>query len=538
MVFSVLKEKFSKSYGIYVIILFIPISVIMDFSQHRWMDPESVISYDIKGYYGYLPALLIHHDVKLNYIKENPREHGKWIWPVKTPTGENCILYTMGLAFLYLPFFLIAHLICLLGPYEATGYTMPYALLLQMSAIVYSVIGMFYLRKLLRLFFSEFISLITVLLVFAGTNLLMYTTFLAPYSHAYSFCLIVMFLYFSLLWGEKPNIKYSVIAGVLLGLISLIRPNNAIIVFFLLLNRYNIFKDSIQVLEKFLRDWKYILLIGIVSFIFILPQLIYWKHVSGKFLFNTYASTGQYFFWDRPQIMQLLFSFRKSWFLYTPLMLFVIPGLFYLRKELSKFIAPVLIILTVSIYVNSSWWCWWFGGGLGIRPMIDFYGLFAIPLAAILDKTFRKKNTLIVTSIISLLLIFNNIKVTYQYNHNTLHWEWNSKDGYLKSFFKLNPTNRIKELALYPDYENGLKGIYVSKNIIERDVVKKDSTLRSEQVLFQIKDDIFNNERLMKKCAKKAEKYNYPVDSIVTIEARNIFERKNIKPYIDNLIKE
>jgi hypothetical protein len=31
--------------------------------------------------------------------------------------------------------------------------------------------------------------------------------------------------------------------------------------------------------------------------------------------------------------------------------------------------------------VTASWWCWWYGGGLGMRPYVEYLVLFVLPIA-------------------------------------------------------------------------------------------------------------------------------------------------------------
>ena len=63
-------------------------------------------------------------------------------------------------------------------------------------------------------------------------------------------------------------------------------------------------------------------------------QLGYWKYTSGKFIINPYGASnaGEGLELLNPHLLEVLFSFRKGWFIYTPLMLFTLVGF----KELYK----------------------------------------------------------------------------------------------------------------------------------------------------------------------------------------------------------
>ena len=69
-------------------------------------------------------------------------------------------------------------------------------------------------------------------------------------------------------------------------------------------------------------------------------------------------------------------------FFYAPILLTIFPGLFYLKKRTPEFFIPILIYFPLSIYINSSWSCWWFGGSFGARAFVESLPIFAISLGA------------------------------------------------------------------------------------------------------------------------------------------------------------
>ena len=129
--------------------------------------------------------------------------------------------------------------------------------------------------------------------------------------------------------------------------------------------------------------WEYkiqVLIIVIATLIVWVPQIAFWKYATGHYFFFSYGEERFYF--DSPHIFDGLFSYRKGWLLYTPIMVFALLGIVSLVKVQKKWLAPVLVFTSLNIYVIYSWWCWWYGGSFGSRPMVDSYALMAIPLAA------------------------------------------------------------------------------------------------------------------------------------------------------------
>ena len=61
--------------------------------------------------------------------------------------------------------------------------------------LFYLIFGLFFLRKTLLLFFSEFIASIVLVVLVVGTNLLYYSSSEPCMSHAYSFSLISIFIF-------------------------------------------------------------------------------------------------------------------------------------------------------------------------------------------------------------------------------------------------------------------------------------------------------------------------------------------------------
>ena len=139
--------------------------------------------------------------------------------------------------------------------------------------------------------------------------------------------------------------------------------------------------------------WRYkwhILIMIVMAVLVWVPQFLYWKEISGKWLLFSYGNDER-FFWTQPEILKVLAGFRKGWLIYTPVMIFGMAGLFMLRKKVREWSIALPLTIILSVYIISSWWCWWYGGGFGMRPMIDFYGIMAFGLAAFITSLKGRK---------------------------------------------------------------------------------------------------------------------------------------------------
>ena len=530
-VVAFLKEKYSLVY----IWVLVPVIVIASFSHHRWVNPEKVIEWDVKSYYAYLPAFFIEKDMSLEFMKKDPEKYWKWIWPVETATGKKCIVTTMGLSMLYSPFFLIAHGVASVTDYSSDGYSEPYAFALHFSAMFYVLFGLFFLRKFLLKYFRQPTVLITLIVVFIGTNLFYYTAYIAAMSHSYNFALISIFLYFTDKWYEKPGYKRTIIIGIVFGLITLIRPTNIVVLLVFIF--FGVFKPS-EIKERIallLRNYKKILVMLLFYLLIWIPQFAYWKYVSGKFFYFSYGDLGASFYWKNPQLFDILLSYRKGWWVYTPVMFIAVLGVFLLLKQhRDKFLA-VSLFLIVNIYVQASWWCWWFGGSFGLRAFVDSYGILAIPLAVVVERSIKARwKGYAVILVLGVLTWYNTFQIK-QMIHQTLHYWWMSRTAYWMNFLEATPSQGYWETVPVPDYEKARKGVYVAKNLIIRYKPYQGITVEPEEIVKNIKKELKTTRQIK----NMSENYNISVDSALEIEAWNTYERKrSIARYVRPLVAE
>ncbi len=450
-------KKISFSYIVIFIVVLSTTIVMMDLKLWK---KDRIICWDVNHYYVYVPATFIYHDLTL-YFKKT-KEVQKKIWYLKTEDGKRVIKTSMGLAYLYTPAFFVGHAIAKLSDFPADGYSEPYKMVLSFNACLFLFLGLFYLRKFLKKYLNDITVGITLLLIALGTNLFFYATIEPAMSHIYSFTLFAAFLYFIDKYYSKPTIKNSIIIGLLFGLIVLVRPTNIIIGIFFLLYRVPSIKALKERVVFFKNKWFHLSFIILAIIIIWLPQVIYWKIITGSWFYYSYQDEG--FFFNNPQIIEGLFGYRKGWFIYTPIMFFAtfigIPILFSKVKDLS---ISVLLFVVLNIWIILSWWCWWYGGGFGGRAFIDSYAIMAIPLGFFINKILKLKLTskiLIFTTLI--FFIYLNLFSTKQYYKKIIHWDSMTKESYWAHFLKDEHVKNWVSLLDRPDLKKALKGIYES----------------------------------------------------------------------------
>jgi len=416
---------------------------------------KKIIDQDVIFYYGYLPATFIYHDWTFRF-PDKPGFTGT-VWSIPTPEGGRYQKMTMGVAMLYAPFFGLAHLYTKLTHALADGYSLNYQKALIWAGVFYFIIGLFFLRKILEQFIPDIALSLTLISLSFGTNLLNYATMDGALSHVYSFSLFAIAFWTFLKWLDSPKFWLTIVLGLLLGLIVLIRPSNITILLFLGLYFY--FKDQdIKKCWQFIKSvkWKLLLLSASAFWVWV-PQFMYWKLNTNHYIFFSYP--GETFFFLHPQIINGLLSYNKGWLVYTPIMWLAIAGFFLMHNKLKNFLWPSLITMLITIYIIFSWWCWWYGGSFSARPLVEFYVIMSLPLGAfftfILQKKFIPKA---LTAIVVGFLLWLNLFQTRQYGTSLLHWDSMSKEVYWAIWGKQSWPENYEKMLIHPDYDKAKKG--------------------------------------------------------------------------------
>lgn len=444
--------KFSRNVLIIILLWF----SIVPFTK-KWDNP---LSWDVFGYYLYTPAAVLWHDPalkdfsKAETINNKYENTGTYYQGGKTENGSWMIKYTMGLALLESPFFLAAHLYASKAGYPADGFSLPYQTAMYFAHFIYVLIGFIFLRKALLRLFSDKITACLLLLVTAGTNyyaMAMLVRGITPI-HALEFSLISLLLFLTILMHEAPSKKRAALLGLVFGFIVLVRPSDILIIIIPLMwgvGSFKKFKEKILALIK--GHIAEVLLFAAAAFAVLLPQMLYWKLVSGSYLLFSYNNNpGEGFEFLHPYIVQTLFSFRKGWLVYTPLMLFSIAGLWSLYKNNRGLFMPVILFFILNIYLISSWSCWWYAGCFGQRALVDSYPVMLIPFGCFLNEMAEMSNKLFKYCCYTLITLFVllNIFQTWQYEHRIIDGSRMTKAYYFRTFGKTSVSYDDKKLLL------------------------------------------------------------------------------------------
>lgn len=411
-----------------------------------WTNPKNTIpehlltiNSDGAGYYAYMPQLFIYrHQPHFQFLEGISKKYNTISFingiGYDQNTHKGIDKYYIGSAVCITPFFLTNHCIQKLSYGSGDGYSKSYQLTVSIAALFYWLLGIIGLIKLLRKFkVTNFLIGLIILIISLGTSLNYYTVYLPSFSHVYSFCIITWFIYFGYCWQETKKTNYFIALGICLGLIFIIRPTNSLIVFMIPF-LFTDWKTFMSELSFILKNKKSHLFLSVLFFgMIVFCQLLVIHSQTGKWAINTY-STEHFDYLTNPKLYEVMFGFEKGFFIYAPVMLILIPSVFYLVKKGRYFALGWSFVFLTFLYLTSSWWCWWYGGGLGMRPFIDFLSFLVIPIALFLQHIHPLIKAVVIIFTITMIYFYQILQI--QFNLNILHYNKMSQENFWKVFLK------------------------------------------------------------------------------------------------------
>ena len=444
------------------------------FFYPRWknVSTEAAISWDVSGYYWYLPSIFIYHDLKQQTFKDSIlKKYGPtntdFQQAMQLPNGNYVMKYAAGMAIMYLPFFTAAHLVAAPLGYPADGFSTPYQFAIQFGGLLISLIGLWYLRKLLLIFYEDKVVAVTIALLVIGTNYLNYGAIDCGMSHCWLFTIYVFILLNTHYFYQSFKKKYAIRIGLLVGLATLTRPSDLLsclipILWGLESLSFSAIKSRVKL---FMEHYTSFIIAGISAVCVMSIQLIYWKYVSGHWI--VYSYNNQHLYFRSPNIVDYTFSYRSGWLTYTPLMIFAFIGIIpFLRNGTNK--VAVVAFFLLNYYIVCSWNIWWYGG----RAMVQSYPVLLFLIAALVNAAMSKKIAFWAFSLFSSVFIYFNIWTTYFYHKGTLYDTESMSEAYFwRAIGRWNAPENIALLKENPElFEGTIKnGTVIYSNHFDKD---------------------------------------------------------------------
>jgi len=373
------------------------------------------IQWDGVGYYAYLRSPLVDHNFQFASDWHDPAqdmflkcrvcpEEVKQYWnhpanqlliiylnkhfyanPI-TKTGHLPNFYTVGPAILWSPFVAPTHLGVLaanrLGfPVAADGHSKPYLVALALGTVVYGFLGLWFSFQLAKKYVDERWAFWATVGLWFASSVPVYMYLNPSWSHAHSLFTVALFLWYWERTRTARTAKQWAILGLLAGLMMDVYLANFI---FLLAPA----ADCIAEYWGSRTNWReaasyfkrhVVFSVGVI--VAFLPMLISRQIVFGNpFVLGMYAKVP--WNWKSAAFLPVLFSRGHGIFLWTPILLLALLGLWALgRKDAG--LAGILLAMSVAFYTLISVYPWWYGTlSFGNRFFVSLTPIFVLGLAS------------------------------------------------------------------------------------------------------------------------------------------------------------
>lgn len=417
--------------------------------------PKNILSWDTFGYHLYLPATFIHHDPGISdatWVRDamsTYRSSGTLYQISELPNGRWVNKYPLGLAILWSPFFVAGHVIAGATGAPQDGFSKPYQWALIIGGLIYLMIGLLVLRQVLVDCFNDRIAALLLALVVLGTNHFHQSTQGTGMPHIFLFALGAGVLWRSFRWHREGRMRDALILGFLLGLMVVSRPSEIVWALVPLLIGLVDARDWRAHARMLWSKRRQLFVMVAMAAVIGLPQLIYWKWMTGRWLYMSYNNPGEGFEFLHPYTWEALFSFRKGWYIYTPMMLVATAGIVALWRMKQELRWVIIAFFALNLWIVSSWSCWWYADSFGQRALVQSYPLMALPLGCVVawvaSGAGRWK---LLAGVAAMALIALNLFQTWQANQGIIHTSRMTWPAYAAVFGKVSKPGNLEELLL------------------------------------------------------------------------------------------
>lgn len=337
-------------------------------------------------YYEYLRSWVLQND--FNFADE--REFFTWEWvPVIKDylpggweeTGYPPNIFSFGPAMLWMPFFLLGHIIAWtlksLGlPVSTTGYGVITRFLPMMSSVLAGLGALYVMDRIGRRAGFDPPDRAAGLLFLLGASHLPAFLFVTPaFAHAFSVFFSALFLY---IWFISNRNDFSTgqfaLFGAIVGFAVVVRWQNFLLLALPAIDFANDLWENPRLIKKKLLKW---ITFGIALSCVVMPQLLVTKTLYGKWVIDPQGDGGM--LWMSPRFRLVLFDKVLGLFSVNPILLpalLVLPFLWWRSRRMAW---GLLVVVISQSYINAIRRDW-AGVGFGMRRFLNIAPGFALGL--------------------------------------------------------------------------------------------------------------------------------------------------------------
>ena len=228
---------------------------------------------------------------------------------------------------------------------------------------------------------------------------------------------------------EKKDCDHLII-GLLIGFATMMRPTELLLIIVPLIMKNSQGQRFLSFSPRSVGENH--VLFGLGMFLGSIIQIIYWLYVTGNPI-HTIGSKWRFLdpWW------RVLIGWEKGWIIYTPVVVFFLLGLFFLKgKPLKKSIVWFVIL---NIWIVISWNNWRYGGSYSTRALVQSYPFFFFGLCGFIAWVKNTKWNIPFT-VLSVYLVVVNLFQIWQYNKTIIHYDHMNFDYYRAVYLDPSPS--------------------------------------------------------------------------------------------------
>lgn len=363
---------------------------------------------DASGYYAYLRSAAFDRDLDF------ANEWAAWGLPEApvTATGRRYNQYTVGPAIVWSPFFLLAHTYVLIdreiGPerYEADGYSAPYLRSAALGTITAAVAAAWLLGSVLSARVGAYVAALAVVAAIATSPVLFYVLVQPAMSHGLAFAFAAALVWAADRVQAAPSRTRWIVLGALLGGLVAMRLQAAVLV---------LVPAVLAVVQ--LRQGRarpaWIGWAAGAAFLALLPQLVAWKILYGRFLqvpsgpgLREWGPGRGWFDPSSPRFLDVLLAADHGLFTWTPALLLAAVGLLLALRRWPALAGAGVVVVLATAWLNGSLADWWGSDAFGGRRFDIVVPFLAVGYAAVLDLC-RRVPLLAPTLLLAAMALWN-----------------------------------------------------------------------------------------------------------------------------------
>ena len=362
------------------------------------------------------------------FIDADPVAHAEFRALAEEPTATGYRLNSapIGSALLWAPFYAGADVVVLVARALGStvvrdGFAYPYVFAVCLGSLIWGLAGLALVYRLCRAYTSRFAAGTAVIGLWFASPLVFYVYVTPPMAHANSLFAVALFLF---LWHRIRRADVRVgpwaVLGASAGLMVLVRELNWLFV-------------SIVAVEELLALWRqasvapslraalatrlvprlpgYLAFAGTLA-LMALPQFAVYSILNGTL--GPTPFVVEKFSWWPWHAGEVLFSGFHGLFSWTPITLVGALGLWAVRRDDRPLAISLATIFVVQVLVIGSYDTWWGGASFGARRFINCTPIFALGLAALVERVQLRMPRVIVPALLA--LIGWNLALVIQYS--------------------------------------------------------------------------------------------------------------------------